>query len=209
MPTFSDRHVKKPSPNADMLRRAKLGAFIRPSQLEAIGIPADSIRTLVRTGLVERVGRGLYRQVDAEPTEHHTLAAVCARVPRSIVCLLSALQVHGIGTRVSREVWIAIPQKARPPRMPETRIRLLRFSGAAWSYGVVDARFEGVRSRITNPGRTVVDCFRFERLVGREAAMEALRDALRRKLVTIDALYRMLDVLPCRRLRIVLEAMVA
>ena len=158
-------------------------------------------------GAVERVARGLYRLASAEPTERYSLAAVCAQVPRSVVCLLSALQVHGIGTQLPREVWLAIPHKARAPRVSGIKVRLLRFSRAAWSYGVSDTEFESVPARITNPARTVVDCFRFERLVGREAAMEALRDALRRKKVTIDALYRTLEVLPSRRLVRVLEAM--
>ena len=84
---------------------------------------------------------------------------------------------------------------------------MVRFSGAAWTYGVEETRFEGVPARITNPARTIVDCFRFERRVGREASMDALRDALRQNKATIDALYKTMDVLPSRRLRNVLEAM--
>jgi predicted transcriptional regulator of viral defense system len=190
----------------DQLRRAGIGAFFRPSQLETLGIGYDHLRSLVAAGAVERVGRGLYRLGDADPTEHHNLAAACARVPRSIVCLLSALQVHGIGTQLPRDVWPAIPHKARPPRVPGIRVRLLRFSGVAWTYGVGDTDFEGVPARITGPARTVIDCFRFERLVGREAAMEALRDTLRQKQATADALFHTLDVLPSRRLRAALEA---
>lgn len=189
------------------LRGAGLGSFFRPSQLEGLGIGYDRLQSLVAAGAVERVARGLYRLASAEPTERYSLAAVCARVPHSIVCLLSALQVHGIGTRLSPEVWLAIPHKARAPRVPGIRTRLLRFSGASWNYGVSDIEFEGVPARITNAARTVVDCFRFERLVGREAAMEALRDALRQKLVTTDALFRTLEVVRSRRLHAVLEAM--
>lgn len=188
------------------LRACRLGAFFRPRQLEAIGISYDRLQGLVEAGSVERVGWGLYHLTDEEPTEQHSLAAACARVPHSIVCLLSALQVHGIGTQLPREIWLAIPHKSRPPREQGVKLRLLRFSGPAWTYGVVQTEFEGVPARITNPARTVVDCFRFERLIGREAAMEALRDTLRQKLATTDALYRTLDVVPSRRLRSVLEA---
>ena len=86
-------------------------------------------------------------------------------------------------------------------------MRLVRFSAAAWTYGVVGTRFEGVPARITNPARTIVDCFRFERLVGREACVEALRDGLRQKKVSIDAIFRTLQALPSRRLRAALEMM--
>ena len=187
------------------LREADIGAFFRPSQLEALDITYDQLQRLEADGTVERVARGLYRLTDAEPTEHYSLAAVCARVPRSIICLLSALNVHDIGTQLPREVWLAIHHKARPPRVSGTKIRLLRFTGPAWTYGIQDTAFEGVPARITSPARTVVDCFRFERLIGREAAMEALGDALRNKKVTTDALLRTLEVLPSRRLRNALE----
>jgi predicted transcriptional regulator of viral defense system len=172
-----------------------------------MGIGYAELQSLVREGAVERLSHGLYRLVAAEPTEHYSLAAVCAQVPRSVICLLSALQVHGIGTRVSAEVWLAIPHKARAPRIRGVRTRLVRFSATALRYGVDRTDFEGVPARITSPARTVVDCFRFERLVGREACMEALRDALRQRKVSTDALYRALAVLPSRRLSTVLGAL--
>lgn len=189
------------------LRRAGLGAFFRPQELEALGIGYHALQGMVREGSVEHISRGLYRLAAAEPTEYYSLAAVCARVPDSIICLLSALRVHDIGTRVAAEVWLAIPHKARAPRVRGIKVRLVRFSGPAWNYGIESAQFEGVSGRITNVARTVVDCFRFERLVGREASMEALREALREKKVTTDALFRTLEVVPSRRLRAVLDAM--
>jgi len=182
------------------LRQAGVGTFFRPQQLEPLGVSYDQLQRLVARGDVERVARGLYRLAEAEPTEHYSLAAACARVPRSIVCLLSALQVHQIGTRVPRAVWLAIPHKARAPRLESIQIRLVRFSGAAWAYGVQATEFEGVPARITSPARTVADCFRYQRLIGREAAQEALRDALARKKTTVDALERVLEVLPSRAL---------
>lgn len=182
------------------LRQAGVGTFFCPQQLEPLGVSYDQLQRLVARGEVERVARGLYRLAEAEPTEHYSLAAACARVPRSIVCLLSALQVHEIGTRVPRAVWLAIPHKARAPRLESIQIRLVRFSGAAWTYGVQATEFEGVPARITSPARTVADCFRYQRLIGREAAQEALRDALARKKTTVDALERALEVLPSRAL---------
>jgi len=191
----------------DKLHNTGLGAFFRTNQLETLGIGYYRLNSLISDGTIERFSRGLYRLSEAEPTERHTLAAACAKAPNSIVCLLSALQVHGIGTRLPKEVWLAIPHKARPPKIHGIKIRLIRFSGAAWSYGIKNNEFEGVKARITSPARTIVDCFRFERLIGREAAMEALRDALRQKKVTIDSIYRTLEVLPSRRLIAVLEVM--
>lgn len=182
------------------LRSAGITGFFRPSQIEIAGLTRDQLPALVRSGSVERVGRGLYRIADAEPTENYSLAMACVRAPNSIVCLLSALRVHGIGTQAPAEVWLAIPHKARAPRLHELRLRIVRFSGPAWTFGVQKMEFEGVPARITSPARTVADCFRFERLVGPETAMEALQDALRQRKVTVAELSRVAEVLPSRRL---------
>ena len=192
--------------NQEILHKAGIGNFFRPSQLEQLGIPYHRLRQLEADEEVERVGWGLYRLGDAEPTERYSVASVSARVPNSIVCLLSALQIYEIGTQLPRQVWIAIPHKARPPRLDNVSVRLIRFSGAAWTYGVLDTKFEDVPARITSPARTIVDCFRFERLVGREAALEALQEGLRERKVTTAALSRTLEVLPSRRLNTILEA---
>lgn len=190
----------------ERLRKAGLGVFFRPGQAADLGLTRVQLRALVRRGEVEHVTRGLYRLAAAEPTEDYSLAMAVARVPNSIVCLLSALRVHGIGTQAPAAVWLAIPHKARSPRLPALRLECVRFSGAAWSFGVQDTTFEGVPARITSPARTVADCFRFERLVGPEIPLEALHDALRQRKVTIADLSRIDEVLPSRRLRAILDS---
>lgn len=189
----------------ERLRAAGITAFFRPSQLANAGLTRDQLPALVRSGRIERLGRGLYRLAEAEPTEDYSLAMACARVPNSIVCLLSALRVHGIGTQAPAEVWLAIPHKARAPRVREPRLRIVRFSGPAWRFGVQETTFEGVPARITAPARTIADCFRFQRVVGQETALEALLDGLRQRKVTVAELSRLAEVLPSRRLKAALE----
>jgi predicted transcriptional regulator of viral defense system len=199
------RQYGQPETAIDRLRNADLGAVFRPRQLEAVGLTRDQLPALLRAGAVERVGRGLYRLVAAEPTENYSLAMACARVPHGIVCLSTALRVHGIGTQAPSAIWMAIPHKARTPKIPELRMRFVRFSGPAATYGIVETSFEGVPANITNPARTIADCFRLARLVGPEVGLEALRDALRRRVVSIAELARVEAVLPSRKLRAQLE----
>lgn len=187
------------------LSAAGLGAFFRPTQAEAAGITRDELRTLVRRGDLQREGRGLLRMADAAITEHYSLAMASARVPASIVCLLSALRVHSIGSQAPAEIWLAIPHKARVPRLPELQLRIVRFSGIAATLGVHVTQFEGVRAHITSPARTVVDCFRYERLVGAEAAMEAFRDSISQRITTVAEISRIAELLPSRRLSAALD----
>lgn len=197
-------------PTEARLRSVGAGAFFRPRDLEPLGYAFRDLRGWVEAGQVEQVARGLYHLTAAAPTEHHDLAAVCARVPQAIICLLSALRVHGLGTQLPHQLWIAIPHKARAPRIPEFPIRLIRFSGAALRYGVEDIRLEGVPAHITSPARTVVDCFRFRRHVGRDVALEALREALRDRKASADEIWRAAEVCRARSLvEPVLEALSA
>ena len=189
----------------DILHEAGIGNFFRPSQLEPLGIPYHRLRQLEAEETVERIGWGLYRLTEAELTERYSIASVCARVPNAIVCLLSALQVHEIGSQLPRQVWIGIPHKAKAPVVKGVGVRLVRFSAAALTYGVQETSFEEVPTRITSPARTIVDCFRFQRLIGREAAIEALQEALQDRKVTTAALTRALEVLPSRSLSAIME----
>lgn len=176
------------------LQAVGAGVFFRPRDAEETGLSYYELRKLVDRGDVEQVGRGLYRLAEAEPTEFYTLAAVCARVPDAIICLLSALQYHRVGTRVPREVWIAIPHKAREPRLPGFRIRVVRFSGASARYGIEKVKVEGAPAQITSVPRTVIDCFRFHRLISRETALEALREVIEQGRTTPEALWRAAEV---------------
>ena len=172
-------------------KRAGIGTFFRPKDLEPLGISEPALRTLIRRGTVEKVARGLYRLTAAEISEHYTIAATCARVPQGIVCLLTALQIHGIGTRLSPEVWLAIPHGSRAPRLTIARVRTVKFSGSMLTTGVERTRIDGVPTKITNPARTIVDCVRLSRIIDRETAIEAMREGLHDRHVTTNALLRM------------------
>ena len=184
--------------------------FFRARDATALGLDSRSLQRLVADGTVQRVARGLYRRAEVEPTEHYTEAAVCARIPGAIVCLLTALSVHELGTQVPRQVWVAIPHKARTPHVPELPIRVVRFSGVSLHYGIADVEFEGVPARITSPARTVVDCFRLRRLVGIDVAIEALRDAVYARKATVGQIWRAAEACRAKSLvRPVLEALLA
>lgn len=178
------------------LQRAGVGAYFRPRDVVPLGISHYRLQRLVAEGRVERVGRGLYRLAEAEVTEMETIAMVASAVPHAIVCLLSALRIHEIGTQSPHQVWLAIDRKARKPQRLPANTRIFRFSGQMLSYGVITRRMQGVEVRLTNPARTVVDCFRYRNKVGLDVAMEALRDAVRSRTATVSEIDRAAEV--CR-----------
>ena len=105
--------------------------LVRTRDLEAQGASGPAIRRMVAAGQLEQVGRGLYASAGFEPTENHGLAEAAALVPHGIVCLLSALQFHHLGTQAPLEVWLAIGTKARKPAVADPPLRIVRFSDRA------------------------------------------------------------------------------
>ena len=188
--------------SAAELQAAGIGAFFRPRDVDSLGVSYRQLRRLVAAGVVEDLGGGLYRLAEIEPTELETVAMVAAAVPHAIICLMTALRVHAIGTESPHEVWIAIDRKARRPARTPAQVRVVRFSKAMLTYGVVRRPMLGVPVSITTPARTVVDCFRYRNKFGLDTALEALRDSLRQRLTTVDEIMRAASV--CRA-RTVLE----
>ncbi|MDE3001426.1 MAG: transcriptional regulator [Gemmatimonadota bacterium] len=178
------------------LQKAGLGTYFRPRDLAQLGISHRKLTGLVAEGLVDNLGSGLYRLTQVESTESETIAMVATAIPNAIMCLLTALRFHEIGTQSPHEIWIALDRKARKPTRAPARVRVVRFSGAMLSYGVTRQSVLGVPFRITSPARTVVDCFRYRNKNGLDIALEALEDALRSRAVTVDEIVRAAEV--CR-----------
>jgi predicted transcriptional regulator of viral defense system len=150
--------------------------LVRPAELERRGVSRSRLHGLVRRGLVERRARGVYASARHEITAEHSLVQVAKRVPAAVFCLLTALRFHGLTTQSPAEVWIALPEKARKPRLDYPRLRVARFSGEALTEGIEAHRREGVEVRIYSAAKSVADCFKYRNKIGIDVAVEALRD---------------------------------
>ncbi len=193
--------MKSPHSGAEKaLALAKRMGVLRPRDLEREGIPRRYAGILSRAGRLRHVARGLYTHLENPPTENHSLAVIGKRAPEAIVCLLSALRFHELTTQLPSKTWVAIHPKARPPHIPEFALRIVRFSGRALTEGVENHILEGVTVRITSPAKTIVDCFKYRNKIGRDVAVEALRDAISQGKVTVRELDRIAHI--CRVARV-------
>jgi predicted transcriptional regulator of viral defense system len=172
-----------------VLEIVEQAGVLRPRDLDAHGIPRIYLSRLCDRGLLQRVGRGLYVLPNADVSEHHTLAEAGKRVPRGVVCLLSALRFHGLTTQSPFEVWLAIGSKAWRPHVDYPRLRFVRFSARALEAGVEEHSIEGVHVHVYDPAKTVADCFKYRNKIGLDVALEALRDCRRQRKCTNDELW--------------------
>ena len=126
-----------------------------------------------------RVTRGLYQLADAEVTASHDLAEVAKLVPKGVICLVSALQFHDLTLQIPGQVWLAIGSKARKPKIGYPPIRIVRFGPRALSLGVQYHTVDGATVPISDPAKTVVDCFRYRQHVGLDIALEGLHNVVK------------------------------
>jgi predicted transcriptional regulator of viral defense system len=164
-------------PEIEIIRRM---GIVRPADLETRGIPRARLYSLVQKGLVDRRGRGIYVVRNHALTAEHVLGQAAKRVPSGVLCLLTALVFHGLTTQSPAEVWIALPEKARKPRLDYPRLRIVRFSGPALTEGIETHSVEGVNVRVYSAAKTVADCFKFRNKIGIDIAVEALKDFSRK-----------------------------
>jgi predicted transcriptional regulator of viral defense system len=162
---------------------------IRAKDVAEKGIHRQYLKRLEQQGFVVHSGRGIYSFVDAEITNNHTLAQTRLRVPHGVICLLSALSFHELTTQAPFEVWLAINQKARPPKDKLLPMRVVYMSGQALEAGIEEHQIEGVPVRIYSLAKTIADCFKFRNKIGLDVALEALRECWREQRCTMDELW--------------------
>jgi len=161
---------------------------VRAREIREAGLHPEYLRKLCKSGQLIRTGRGLYVLADGDFTEHHSLAEACKRVPHGIICLLSALSYHEIGTQNPHQIWMAIDRTMRKPKVDYPPIRIFRFSGPSLKEGIEEKKIEGVSVRVYNPAKTVADCFKYRNKVGIDVAIEALKECWRSRRCEIDEL---------------------
>lgn len=164
------------------------------SDLVRSGLHPQQIKRLCQQGGLEKVARGLYQTPESQISEWHDITVAASAIPRGVVCLLSALRLHGLTTQIPREVWIAIESKAAKPRLSYPRVRIVRMSKTSLASGIQIKNIDGVQVKAFSAAKTVADCFKFRHKIGVDVAIEALKDYLRLKKGTIDELWRFAQI---------------
>jgi len=170
----------------DIVRNA---GMVRGRDIAALGISPTHLQRLYEQGLLVRSGRGVYLPAEADIDANASVAEVALRVPAGVVCLLSALQFHGLTTQSPHQVWIALPLRANTPRLDYPPLRVVHLSGEALIEGIEVHQVGGATVHVYSPAKTVADCFKFRNKVGLDVALEALRDTWSKRRTTVDELW--------------------
>jgi len=151
------------------------GGMLRTTEVLKANIHSSTLYALVKNGKLERLSRGVYRLTDSPPLSNPDLILVAKRIPRGVICLLSALSFHNITTHIPHEIHIALSFGAEEPRLEYPPIRTFHFSNMAFTEGIQTHRIDGAKIRVYSPEKTLADCFKFRNRIGLDIAMEALK----------------------------------
>ena len=170
------------------LKLVLVNGLVRARELALAGASGAKLQQLLRSGALVRISRGLYGSPDRAITEQDQLAQLAIKHPNIVFCLLTALQIHGLTTQNSHEVWVAISSKARAPGVSYPPLHIVRFSDLGLA--VEQKSIDGVvYIPVTSVAKTIADCFKFRNKIGLDIALEALRDGWTQKKVTMDELW--------------------
>jgi len=184
------------------------GGMLRTRDAIRLGIHPRTLYAMRDAGEVQQVRRGYFRLADLPEMGNPDLVAAALAVPKGVICLISALSYHGIGTQIPHVVDVAVHKDIKRPRIDYPPIRTFWFTGEALTTGVETHELDGVPVKVYSPAKTVADCFKFRNKIGQDVALEAMREIRRTRLATVDELHKMAKV--CRVANIMrpyLEAM--
>ena len=143
------------------------------------GLSDRRLRGLLADGVLERLGRGLYRKVEAPPADLDKIE-IALRAPEATLCLTSALSLHDLTDAIPSVIDVALPRSRRPPRLTAP-VRWHRFHEDTFFVGRETIQVDdGISLGVYSAERSVIDAFRLRHREGEEIAVEALRRWLRR-----------------------------
>jgi predicted transcriptional regulator of viral defense system len=169
---------------------AENGGILRASTAMELGVPHHAIYKMVETGELVREAQGIYRLRDSEPLSNPDLVQISLRVPKAVVCLISALYFHELTTQIPHFVYFALPRDIKTPKIQYPPIRAFHFSKESYRSGIVEHELDGVTVKIYDREKTIADCFKFRERVGTDVALEAIKDYLRQPRPNVSLLLK-------------------
>jgi predicted transcriptional regulator of viral defense system len=187
--------MARPAKNVDSsAREVALDLFkqhdgmLKTARAIRLGIHPRTLYRLRDEGEIEPVVKGLFRLKDLPPFGNPDLVTVSLAIPKGVICLVSALSFHGVGTQIPHEVNVALLRGSSQPRLEYPPIHLYWFAGEAFTEGVAEHSIDNMQVRVYGIEKTIADCFKYRNRIGLDVCLEALKDYRAKKKFNVDLL---------------------
>jgi len=159
----------------------KRGGMASYSELSKAGINKDILKDSLKSHRVERLDRGLYCLSGDMSFSNPDFVAISIKIPKGVICLISALAFHEATSEIPKYIDVAIPRGTHESRVKYPPIRFYRFASKAWKAGIEEHKVGGYKIKVYNLAKTIVDCFKFRNRIGIDVARDALKVAITEK----------------------------
>ncbi|MFH1727093.1 MAG: type IV toxin-antitoxin system AbiEi family antitoxin domain-containing protein [Pseudomonadota bacterium] len=142
----------------------------KSSEVRKAGVNTALISYYIKTGLIERIDRGVYKNPNysSDNFAFEDLFQSALGIKNGVICLISALSYWELTDEMPRVHWIAIPNKAKAPVRKNVKIIRMR----NFNLGISKIKEKNYTIKIYNQERTIIDSFR---LLDKEVAIKALK----------------------------------
>jgi predicted transcriptional regulator of viral defense system len=164
------------------------GGVLNTEKAIRLGIHPRTLYALRDSARLDRMERGLYRLADAKPLGNPDLVTVALKVPRGVICLISALAFHEMTTQIPHAVYLAIAANDQAPVLHYPPLRLFWYSKAVYESGSIETKMDGTNIHIYSAEKTLADCFKYRNKIGIDVCVEALNLYRRRGRMKLDQL---------------------
>lgn len=164
------------------------GGQLRMSEALEKGLSRYMLYKLKERNIIEQVSRGVYRLTDLPPIGNPDLVTVRLRIPKAVICLVSALSWHELTTQIPHSVSIALPRNTNTPVLDYPIVRVHWFSEASYTSGIEEHLVDSIAVRIYGAEKTIADCFKYRNQLGMDIFLEALKKYSLRKLKDYDGI---------------------
>jgi predicted transcriptional regulator of viral defense system len=151
------------------------GGFLRASEAFEHGIQPRVLYGLRDDGSIELLARGVFRLKSSQSLDCPDLLIIAIKLPKSVVCLQSALFFHGFLKTIPQEVSVALCKGTDRPKIKDLKAKFYSVSEPAFSEGIQTFKKDGIELRVYNIEKTIVDCFKFRNKIGIEVCIDALQ----------------------------------
>lgn len=162
--------------------------ILRRSVAIKLGIQEHVLYCMFQNGEIVKEARGLYRLTESEPLGNPDFVQVTMKIPKGVVFLISALYFYKLTTQIPHQVYIALPQKSNKPRIDYPPLKIFYLSSKPYMSGIEEHKIDGVMVKVYCKEKTIADCFKFRNLIGKDVAIEALRDYMNEPSLNVSLL---------------------
>ncbi len=166
------------------------GGILTMSEAIARGIHRRELYALRDRGDLEVVSRGLFRLKMMPEPSLPDFVPVAKRIPRGVICLISALAFHEITTQIPHFVYVALPSKAHKSSISYPPMRYFWYTEKLLATGVEEHLMDGCTVKIFNVEKTLIDCVKFRNKIGMDIVLEALKMYWQSGRADLDKLFK-------------------